>query len=117
MKLNKKQRQEIYQKFNGRCAYCGCELPERWHADHLEPIVRNGDGSCLNPGNDTIENMMPSCPSCNRIKNSFTLEQFRENIQNFVNSLRNYNIQFKFAKKFGLIEETGNKVKFYFEEE
>lgn len=25
-KQNKKLRQEIYDKYNGHCAYCGCEI-------------------------------------------------------------------------------------------
>jgi len=28
-------------KFGGKCAYCGCDLPEKgWHADHVEPVYR-----------------------------------------------------------------------------
>ena len=41
MKLSKKQREELKQKFGGHCAYCGIELGERWQADHLEPVERN----------------------------------------------------------------------------
>ena len=27
--------------FGGKCAYCGCDIPERgWHADHVEPVLR-----------------------------------------------------------------------------
>jgi 5-methylcytosine-specific restriction endonuclease McrA len=41
MKLSKTQREELRMKFGGRCAYCGCELPEKgWHADHVEPVER-----------------------------------------------------------------------------
>ena len=40
--LTKKQREQIFNKFGGKCAYCGCELPIRWHADHIEPIYREG---------------------------------------------------------------------------
>ncbi len=33
MALTKKQREKLRMKFGGRCAYCGCELPEKgWHA-------------------------------------------------------------------------------------
>lgn len=39
--MTKKQRQEVYDKFGGRCAYCGCELGKRWHADHLECLHRD----------------------------------------------------------------------------
>lgn len=41
MALTKKQRAELRMKFGGRCAYCGCELPEKgWHADHVQPVAR-----------------------------------------------------------------------------
>ena len=40
MALTKKQRVELRMKFGGRCAYCGCELPEKgWHADHVEAEI------------------------------------------------------------------------------
>lgn len=36
MALTKKQREKLRMKFGGRCAYCGCELPEKgWHAGHV----------------------------------------------------------------------------------
>lgn len=114
--MTRKQRQQIYDKYNGRCAYCGCELPERWHADHKEPIRRNPDGSMLHPERDNIlNNYNPSCPSCNIVKNSLSIEHFRELIQGFVKSLNRDSTQYKFAKKYELIEETGIEVKFYFE--
>ena len=39
--MNKKQlRQLIYDKYNGRCAYCGCELNGKFHVDEIEPVRR-----------------------------------------------------------------------------
>ncbi len=71
MALTKKQRAELRMKFGGRCAYCGCELPEKgWHADHVEAALRklefgerqsNGTrravatGEFWRPENDAIE--------------------------------------------------------------
>ena len=40
MKLTKTQREELKQKYAGRCAYCGDGLTDKWHADHLEAVVR-----------------------------------------------------------------------------
>ena len=41
MNLSKQQHAVLRMKFNGRCAYCGCELPEKgWHADHVKPVFR-----------------------------------------------------------------------------
>ena len=114
--MTKKERELIFNKYNGKCAYCGCELKKGFHVDHIEPIVRNWlNGTCEKPENENLENYNPSCPSCNIQKNSYTLEQFRENIKQFVNSLNKYSTQYKFAKKYGLISENEIEVKFYFE--
>ena len=114
--MNKKTRDLVKSKYNNKCAYCGCELKKGWHVDHLEPIVRNWlNGTCEKPENENLENYNPSCASCNIQKNSYTLEQFRENIKQFVNSLNQYSTQYKFAKKYGLVKETEIEVKFYFE--
>ena len=114
--MTKKERELIFNKYNGKCAYCGCELKKGFHVDHIEPIVRNWlNGTCEKPENENLENYNPSCPSCNIQKNSYTLEQFRENIKQFVNSLNQYSTQYKFAKKYGLVSENEIDVKFYFE--
>lgn len=39
--MTKMQRQEVYNKFGGKCAYCGCELQKGWHVDELMPVRRN----------------------------------------------------------------------------
>ena len=125
--MKKKELRDIVRlKFNNKCAYCGCELQKSWHLDHIEPIVRDFDwnkakgryestGTCRNPENETLENYNPSCASCNIQKNSFTIEQFRENIKQFVHSLNQYSTQYKFAKRYGLISENDIKIEFYFE--
>ena len=124
--MNKKDRQLVFDKFGGKCAYCGCDLKKGWHIDHIEPIVRDSiwnmqkgkfehTGTCRKPENENIENYHPSCASCNIQKNSYSIEQFRANIKQFVNSLNQYSTQYKFAKRYGLIEETNMNVKFYFE--
>ena len=30
MKLTKQQRQQLKDKYGGKCAYCGCDLADRW---------------------------------------------------------------------------------------
>lgn len=116
MKLTKQQRQALHAKYNGRCAYCGDLLPDRWHADHIEPIVRNWwNGTCEHPERNTLENFNPSCPPCNILKSSSDIESFRNYISGFIKSLNSYVNQYKFAKRYGLIEETNKKVEFYFE--
>jgi 5-methylcytosine-specific restriction endonuclease McrA len=114
--MRKLDRDLIFNKYGGRCAYCGDLLQYGWHVDHIDPIIRNWTkGTCEKPENDIIENCNPSCPSCNIQKNNHTIEQFRSKIKQFVNSLNLYSNQYKIAKKYGLITETDTEVKFYFE--
>lgn len=129
MNTDKIERQMIFEKFGGRCAYCGCELKKGWHIDHKEPIQRRWkyvqvesslykkriEDGCDNPERDNVENCIPACASCNIQKSSLSVEAFREKISNFINSLNSYHNQYKFAKRYGLVEETNKPVVFYFE--
>jgi hypothetical protein len=153
--MKKSDRQKIFNKYDGHCAYCGCELEKGWHVDEIEPVRRRYktvaggwalDGKVLpksewihlseddiitkglkwmdsrtipdgydNPENLCIENQNPSCASCNINKHSDSLEGFRSLIAGFVKSLNRDSTQYKIAKRYGLIQETGIDVKFYFE--
>lgn len=133
--MTRSQRQAIYDKYGGRCAYCGCELGARWHADHLIPIRRswrnmrddNGDyvrdewgkplteNYLVNPEADCIENMVPACPSCNIHKNSLPLESFRAAIASQIEILRRDRPTFRLAERYGLIKCEPKEVVFYFE--
>jgi len=124
--MKQSDRNIIFNKYNGKCAYCGCELVKGWHVDHVEPIVRDSKwnkekgrhehtGMCRKPENETLENYNPACASCNFQKNSYTVEQFRYNIKQFVISLNQYSTQYKFAKRYGLVSETNKEVIFHFE--
>jgi len=125
MRLTKAQRAALREKFGGRCAYCGGELPERWHADHFEPVERKltwsrerglvATGELHRPQNDTIENLMPSCPPCNISKHSMSLESWRTWLAGPLKSLNEYHPIYRLAKAYGLVVETGKPVTFYFE--
>ena len=42
MKLNKTQREQIWNKYNKHCAYCGCELNYKdMQVDHIKPAFHN----------------------------------------------------------------------------
>ena len=127
--LNKKQRELLAEKYDGKCAYCGCQLPSRWHADHIEPVVRIAEmyqddfgqwrqrqtGGAEQLSNHIFDNMNPSCPSCNISKGRMTLETWREWIANHVNSLNLYSKNYRMCKAYGLVKETSQPVVFYFE--
>lgn len=119
MALNKTQRAALREKFGGRCAYCGLPLGERWHADHIEPLVRNDwlkvpKGPDY-PHRDTLENMNPACPPCNIDKHSLSLENWRDMIQRSNEVLQRDVSTFRRAVRYGLVQLNSSPVTFYFE--
>jgi 5-methylcytosine-specific restriction endonuclease McrA len=122
----KSDRELVFNKYNGRCAYCGCELTKGWHVDELLPVRRNyvynksktrfvTDGTCEYPERFNIDNQMPACASCNINKHSMSLEDFRRLIQGFMKHLNEISTQYKIAKRYGLITEDIKPIVFYFE--
>lgn len=134
--MTKKERQKVFDKYGGKCSYCGCELQKGWHVDEIEPIrrfekyvkdetgnriydsIKNKwvtESAMVHPERFCLENQNPACASCNINKHSDSLEGFRQAIAKYVESLNLYSTQYKIAKRFGLVQETKNPVLFYFE--
>lgn len=68
--MTKNIRLIIFEKYNGRCAYCGREIKAiQFHVDHIQP-------KCFG-GTDELDNLNPSCSSCNNYKLNYTIEEFR----------------------------------------
>lgn len=133
MALTKEERRaELRMKFGGKCAYCGCPLPEKgWHADHVEPVYRKWEfgprradgtrrtvatGEHERPENDTADNLFPSCVPCNLFKSVDTVEQFRERIATQVDVTRRASRSYRTAESFGLVQPTNAPVVFWFEQ-
>lgn len=121
MALSKKDRQIVWNKSNGICWYCGCDLPEKgWHADHVEPIRRSeyqGVVTVSRPDLDVIDNIVPACAQCNNFKATWPLEWFRENLEQQVKRGRKYSTNFRNAERYGLITVHEKKIVFWFERE
>ncbi|MBJ8552707.1 HNH endonuclease [Acinetobacter bereziniae] len=117
MKLNTLQREELKQMFNGYCAYCGNILGEKWHADHLNAVVRDlKTGKPSKPENDVIENLVPACTACNHNKRSMSLESWRDLLTHYrdVQIIRDCP-QARHLMRFGLIEFIQKPIVFHFE--
>lgn len=128
-----RERDQVYNKYGGKCAYCGNLLGKRWHIDHLEPVHRVNKlktvydeagfflerkfvfDKYMHPERDSFSNKMPACASCNINKGSYDLESWRRMIKKYIENLNNLSTPYKMAKRFGLIEEKEVEVKFYFE--
>ena len=119
--MSKYNRKLIHDKFNGKCSYCGCDITiNQMQIDHLVPLRRKDSDEQLQKmgkkrGTDDVENLMPSCPSCNHYKSTFSLEEFREQLMLLRERLNKQHKIYAISKRYGLIEEKENKVEFYFE--
>lgn len=104
----KNNRKKVYDKFNGKCAYCGCDITlEKMQIDHLVPLYRNDSDEQLNKwgkirGTDEIENLMPSCQSCNHYKSTFSLEEFREQLMLLRERLNKQHKIYSISKRYRL---------------
>ncbi len=104
-------RDKILVKFNKRCAYCGFKITlKSMQIDHIEPKHLGGS-------NDE-DNLNPACRRCNKWKATYSIEEFRGEIQKQPERLKRDSAGYRLALDFGIIEESkGSKglVLFYFE--
>ena len=112
----KTNRQVVYEKYNGHCAYCGDEIEiEKMHDEHKFPkhLSKNHN---MEPGQDNnrIENRMPSCRACNWHKGGMQIEEWRSELQRQVSMLKK-NAQFKRALRFKQIRIEEKPIVFYYE--
>lgn len=111
-------RHAVYAKYNGHCAYCGCEIDYKdMQVDHIQPKCRNNETMAERHlggvGEDSIENFNPSCRMCNFYKGMNTLEQFRMRLAKELDYKHTFAT--RMALKFGILTEKGWDGKFYFE--
>ena len=108
--ISKHTRLKVYQKYNGHCAYCGCQITLKdMQVDHIYSVY------WYNGAND-IENYNPACRMCNFYKSTMPIEDFREQLGKLTSRLEKVFI-YRLAKKYGLIQEVEKPIKFYFEKE
>ena len=115
--IPKKVREAVYQKYDGRCAYCGRKIEYKdMQIDHLIPIQRERFGKLSEEQIECFENYMPSDRICNHYKRAHSLETFRRYIEEIPKKLDRDSYIYRIGKKYNLIEEHPHKITFYFEE-
>lgn len=115
-------RQAILDKFGCKCAYCGEAITlKTMQVDHVIPqsdMEHNRKGEefknkeripkflrHLTPYDiNHLDNLFPACRVCNKWKNSFSLEEFREEIMLQPERMKRDSPQFRMALKYELIE-------------
>lgn len=111
--ISKITRGNVYAKYNGRCAYCGCDLElDEMQVDHIKAHMYGG-------GEDLLENYNPSCEVCNRVKSTNDLEDFKKDIRHCgeIHRKRKHPLMAdsdKIAIKYNLTKED-HEITFFFE--
>jgi hypothetical protein len=76
---NKRQWFALVGRHGWRCAYCGNNLRQRYEAFPLEPeheLTKDHKTPICRGGQDTLENLLPCCLRCNRLKGDKTTAEF-----------------------------------------
>ena len=128
MAIPKDVRKKVHEKFGERCAYCGTDIKDRFQVDHIiaqsdflhqiktkskhiPMFLRHLKESDVNH----IDNLFPTCTSCNSYKNSMSLTTFRKEVSEMLRKLDAYSTIYRIAYRFGMIKENKKKIIFYFE--
>jgi 5-methylcytosine-specific restriction endonuclease McrA len=126
--MKKSDRQIIFDKYDGHCTYCGEKISiKEMQVDHIVPKCNY----LMHVGNkykvpeflnhltlsdiDHIDNLMPTCRVCNKWKSAHSLELFRSELFEQIKRLNAYSSNYRIAKRYGLVKETGYTIEFYFE--
>lgn len=105
-KFTPKTRYLVFNKFSGRCAYCGHPITfDKMQIDHIVPDYSN----------NTFSNLNPSCYSCNFLKSNHDLEKFRSLVSVGAYNLSNSSHLFRALLRYGQIQLNLQPVQFYFE--
>lgn len=128
MRASKTKRIDIHSKYDGKCAYCGCDINVRqMQVDHIIPklnFVRHVTNKFRIPAYlrhltvddmNHIDNLNPACGVCNKWKSAHDLELFRSEIEAQVKRLNEYSANYRMAKRYGLVIENKIKIIFHFE--
>lgn len=107
-KLTKTEREEVYKKCKGHCAYCGIKIDYKdMQVDHVKPLRIGGE--------DSIENMLPACRSCNHYKATLDVDGFRKYLSGIHKRLMRDSIAYQVAERFEIVKHKSDDVIFFFE--
>lgn len=117
--IPKKMRLSLYEKYNHKCAYCGCDLVYKdMQVDHIKSVYANMDVNQVMTEEEMYseENLLPACRQCNFYKSSMDMETFKMRLSDTLMKNLQKTFQYRLALKYGLIEEHIEPITFYFEQ-
>lgn len=110
-----KQREVVYNKCGGRCAYCGQEITMKsMQVDHYYPKCSPEYAIACGVDVNHIDNLMPSCRQCNHYKRADSPKGWRVTMQGLHERVAKIYIH-RVAVNFGMATLKPWDGKFYFE--
>lgn len=105
-------RQAVYNKYRGHCAYCGKVITiKEMQVDHIIPKARGWKVADVND----YSNLNPSCRNCNHYKRASSLEEFRKHSVGMLHERLAKLYTVKVALDYGIVKLQKWDRKFYFE--
>ena len=116
--ISKALRLKVYEKYDGHCAYCGCNL--KYHEMQIDHAISvgsliYGDEKATEETVNAESNLMPACRKCNFYKSMGDIEEFRRNIANILQKSCVQTFAAQLALKYGILTLHQWNGKFYFE--
>lgn|SRR5574344_1031834 len=111
-------RQQVYDKCQGHCGYCGCTLELKdMQIDHIVPLHRSNPGQRkYDKAKEVLDNYMPSCRSCNHYKHTMSIEEFRRELELVPDRMLRDSANFRQMVRYGQVQiEKQQPLVFYFE--
>jgi len=114
--ITKEKRKIVFDKYNGKCAYCGCKIEyTNFHVDHIIALNRGYHRDEIEKGSGKVENLNPSCISCNSSKSNFTIERWRSELELKKQRIKRDSPTFNLLLRYGCVIENDIPITFYFE--
>lgn len=117
-RISKSERLIVYDKYNNHCGYCGVKFDSMkdMQVDHMKPKWQLGEVKSLADYNyiHSMDNLMPSCRTCNHYKRGCNLEGFRKKMKTLHERVCSHYIG-KVALKYGIVTLNPFDGVFYFE--
>lgn len=117
--MRKELREKVFDKYDGHCAYCGCELKmDDMQVDHIDSqyLTRLKNEKVIETI-ETIETLNPSCRQCNFYKGALSIERFRNSLANILQKSIQKPFQFRLGMKYGMVSVKEWDKKFFFEKQ
>lgn len=120
MQHTKIDRQAVYEKYDGHCAYCGEKIPYKaMQVDHIIAKAKYKKFPKEKKARldlNGINNLNPACHNCNYYKHTFGIESFREEIKTLQKRFIKIFIV-RLAVKYKIITINEWDAKFFFEKQ